>query len=133
MKKSIRPTWVPVVAALIEKGNQVLLGERPEGSQAGVWEFPGGKIEPQETPEAALARELQEELGIDAEIGPLMTATTHSYGEIHILLMIYKVNFWNGEPKAQHHTSIKWFKTSEIKNLKLPEANQKILKQLFKK
>jgi 8-oxo-dGTP diphosphatase len=127
-----RPIWIPVVTGLIRKGGKVLVGQRPIGhSLAGQWEFPGGKIEKGETPEAALARELNEELGIDAEVGILKLASTHSYGDTGILILFYEVLFWKGEPKAQHHMDLKWVEPSELHSLAIPDANRRILGRLI--
>ncbi len=126
-----RPVWIPVVTALIRRGEQVLVGQRPPGhTLAGQWEFPGGKIEKGESPEAALKRELYEELGIEAEIGPLRFAATHTYGEISILILFYDVYFWKGEPKLQQHTELRWTTPREFVQLPIPEANRKIAMNL---
>jgi 8-oxo-dGTP diphosphatase len=120
--------WLGVVAGLIRRDGEFLVGRRPEGhSLAGLWEFPGGKIERNEAPEVALARELREELGIEATIGPVRLAATHHYGESGILILFYDVLFWKGEPRAVHHAEIKWAKHEELMQLRLPEANQKLL------
>ena len=101
--KSRKGHWIPVVAGFLKKDGKILVGQRPENnSLPGQWEFPGGKIEPGETPEQALVRELQEELGIDAEVGDLKLACTHSYGDVGILILFYEILFWKGQPKAQH-------------------------------
>ncbi len=123
-----RPTWIPVVTALMRKNGLVLLGQRPEGnSLAGQWEFPGGKIELGESPKQALERELREELEIEAEIGELKFANTHSYGEKGVILLFYEVSFWKGEPKASHHTALKWVDPDQIPKMEIPEANRRIL------
>lgn len=130
MKKK-RNTWIPVVAGILKKDSKVLLGLRPqEKSLPGVWEFPGGKIENGESPEEALKRELREELGIQAEIGNLSVATTHTYGDIGILLLFYQVPFWKGEPKTVHHNDLKWMTLGELENVDLPEANKKVLDKI---
>jgi len=132
MTKTRKGYWIPVVTALMLKGDEVLLGLRPQGSNlAGYWEFPGGKIEPEEHPKEALKRELQEELGIEAEIGPLRFSGIHSYGETGVLLMFYEVPYWKGEPKTLHHEGLKWTKISDLKNEKLPEANYKVLDKIL--
>ena len=129
-----RPTWIPVVTGIIQKKDQVLLGKRPEeGSLPGAWEFPGGKIERDETPEQALARELNEELGIQAEVGELLFSVTHFYTpDIGILLLFYKIPFWKGSPKTQHHTDLKWTAIADLENIEFPEANKKILPRILK-
>ena len=127
-----RPTWIPVVTGLIRKGDKVLVGQRPVGhSLAGHWEFPGGKIEKNESPEEALARELKEELGIEADIGKLKLASTHSYGDTGIVIMFYEVRFWKGEPKTVHHMDLKWVEPDELKTLLIPDANKKIINRLI--
>lgn len=134
-KKTLRTkkNWIPVVAGIIKKGNQILIGQRPEThTLGGLWEFPGGKIEMGESPEYALQRELREELGIEAEIGDLKIACTHSYGEVGIIILFYEVLFWKGEPKAQHHTGLDWVAPSELPNRSIPEANRKNLPRIYK-
>jgi 8-oxo-dGTP diphosphatase len=127
-----RNIWVPVVAALIRRQGKVLVGQRPEGGAlAKTWEFPGGKIELEESPEGALARELKEELGIDAEIGKLAFAGTHTYGKTGIIFLFYDVKFWKGQIKPQQHMDLRWVSTKELKELELPEANTKFLKQIL--
>ncbi len=129
--KRRRGYWIPVVTAMMRRGDEVLLGLRPEGHNlAGFWEFPGGKVEPKEEPEKALKRELNEELGIDAEIGTIRFIGVHSYGNTGILLLFYEVPYWKGEPKTVHHDGLKWVKISELKNEHLPEVNIKLLDKI---
>lgn len=127
-----RPAWIPVVTGFIRKNGLVLVGQRPEGhSLAGQWEFPGGKIELGESPEQALKRELNEELGIEAEVGALRHSHTHSYGDRGILILFFDVLLWKGEPKSQHHTELKWIHPEELSKMEIPEANRKILAKLM--
>ena len=130
--KRKRPNWVPVVTAVLRQQDQVLIGLRPEGKNlAGQWEFPGGKLEIGETPEEALRRELKEELDIEAEIGQIQLAGTHSYGDTGILLLFFEVRYWVGEPKTKHHTELRWVHPEEIINLDIPEANRKLLDKIL--
>ncbi len=125
--------WIPVVAGFLKKDNRILVGQRPENnSLAGLWEFPGGKIELGESPEEALARELSEELGIEAEIGELKLSVTHSYNDVGIVILFYEVLFWKGEPKAKHHLMLEWIYPEELKERSIPEANKKVLQKIFK-
>lgn len=132
MNKIRRPSWLPVVAGIIKKDKKVLLGLRPENkSLAGLWEFPGGKIELGENPEQALKRELQEELGIDCDVGPLTVVTTHNYGDVGVIIVFYEVNFWRGEPKPIYHSDLKWVTTDELKKTPLPDANKLVLDRII--
>lgn len=129
---SKRLIWIPVVTGLLRKNGKVLVGQRPNGSSlAGQWEFPGGKVERDESPEQALARELKEELGIEADIGALKYASTHSYGETGIIILFYEVLFWRGEVKPVHHMDLRWIEPAELNSLKIPDANKKILDRLM--
>lgn len=132
-KKKPRSThWIPVVAGILRKGDLILVGQRPEGhSLGGLWEFPGGKIERGESPEQALIRELNEELGIDAEIGELKLSNTHSYGDVNILILFFEVRFWKGEAKPVHHVELQWIEPKELLNRPIPEANIKIMDKIF--
>lgn len=125
--------WIPVVAGFLRKDGKILVGQRPENnSLAGQWEFPGGKIETGETPEQALARELNEELGIEAEVGDLKLACTHSYGDVGILILFYEILYWKGEPRAKHHMMLEWIHPEELHHRNIPEANRKILNKIYR-
>src|SRR5215813_12762652 len=95
-----------VAAALVDPDGRVLIAQRPEGkSMAGLWEFPGGKIETAETPEAALIRELREELDIAVKepcLAPF-TFASHTYGAFHLLMQLYICRRWEGNPEPRHH------------------------------
>lgn len=112
--------------ALIDVDGRVLLAQRPEGkSMAGLWEFPGGKVEPDETPEAALIRELQEELGIDTWASCLapLTFASHSYENFHLMMPLFACRKWDGTPRAREGQTLKWVKPIEMGNYPMPAAD----------
>ena len=112
--------------ALIDADGRVLLAQRPEGkSMAGLWEFPGGKVEPGETPEHALIRELREELGIDTWqscLAPL-TFASHSYDEFHLLMPLFACRKWEGIVKAQEGQALKWVEAKNLRQYPMPPAD----------
>jgi len=112
--------------ALIDIDGRVLIAQRPEGkSMAGLWEFPGGKVEPGETPEHALIRELQEELGIDTWescLAPL-TFASHSYESFHLLMPLFACRKWNGTPQSRENQELKWVKPTQLKEYPMPAAD----------
>lgn len=122
---------LPVVAAaLVDADGRVLLQQRPPGgSLAGLWEFPGGKIESGETPEAALIRELREELGLDVEAACLAPATFASaaLGDRHLLLLLYACRKWRGQPRALHATALRWVRPVEMHALPMPPADRPLI------
>ena len=122
---------MPVVAAaLVDLEGRVLLQQRPEGkSLAGLWEFPGGKIEPGETPEAALIRELEEELAIVVPHACLAPATFASapLGDRHLLLLLYITRKWTGLPRALEATALRWVRPNEMHALPMPPADRPLI------
>ena len=112
--------------ALIDTDGRVLLAQRPEGkSMAGLWEFPGGKVEPDETPEAALIRELEEELGINTWqscLAPL-TFASHSYDEFHLLMPLFACRKWEGVPTSREGQRLKWARANELRDYPMPAAD----------
>lgn len=112
--------------ALIDVDGRVLLAQRPEGkSMAGLWEFPGGKVELGETPEAALIRELREELGIetwDSCLAPL-TFASHSYDDFHLLMPLFACRKWQGIPSPQEGQVLKWVRADALKDYPMPPAD----------
>lgn len=132
-KARVKKNWIPVSAGILKKDGRVLVGQRPENNTlAGLWEFPGGKIELGESPEQALARELNEELGIEAQVGELKMACTHSYGDVGIIILFFEVLFWKGEPKTKHHMNLEWVTPDELRQKNIPDANRKNLDRIFK-
>lgn len=115
-----------VAVALVDADGRVLLQQRPPGkAMADLWEFPGGKVEPGETPEAALVRELEEELGIETHSSCLAPATfaSEALGEMHLLLLLYVCRKWKGMPEARHATTLKWLKPAQMYALDMPPAD----------
>ena len=111
---------------LIDIDGRVLMAQRPEGkSMAGLWEFPGGKIHDGETPEAALVRELKEELDIDITescLAPL-TFASYSYDDFHLLMPLFACRIWKGEVKPMESQALKWVRPERILDLELPKAD----------
>lgn len=112
--------------ALIDSEGRVLLAQRPEGkSLAGLWEFPGGKVELGETPEAALIRELKEEIGIDTWrscLAPL-TFASHSYDDFHLLMPLFACRRWDGIPVPQEGQKLAWVKPQNLRDYPMPPAD----------
>src|SRR6266404_3882793 len=109
--EAARPIVLVAAVALIDTDGRVLLAERPAGKHlAGLWEFPGGKVESGETPEVALIRELKEELGIDVTAACLapFTFASHGYGNFHLLMPLWVCRRWQGTPVAREHQALKW-------------------------
>ena len=119
-----------VAAALIDGDGRVLVQQRPPGKpMAGLWEFPGGKLELGESPEAALIRELTEELGITVESACLAPATfaSESLGGRHLVLLLYALRKWGGVPVAHHATGLKWVRPLELHALDMPPADKPLI------
>ena len=112
--------------ALIDRDGRVLLAQRPEGkSMAGLWEFPGGKLEEGETPEAALVRELHEELGIetwDSCLAPL-TFASHKYEDFHLLMPLYACRKWSGIVQPKEGQTLKWVAARDLSKYPMPAAD----------
>ncbi|MDV5823313.1 (deoxy)nucleoside triphosphate pyrophosphohydrolase [Sphingobium naphthae] len=122
---SFSPLMV-VAVALVDGDGRVLLQQRPPGKpMAGLWEFPGGKVEPGETPEAALVRELEEELGIETQESCLAPASFASepLGDRHLLLLLYVCRKWRGVAEARHATALAWKRPAQMYALDMPPAD----------
>jgi 8-oxo-dGTP diphosphatase len=113
-------------AALVDVDGRVLICQRPEGKAlAGLWEFPGGKLEPGETPEDCLIRELEEELDIrvaHACLAPFVFAS-HTYDSFHLLMPLYLIRRWEGQVKAREHKAIAWVKPARLDDYPMPPAD----------
>ncbi len=120
------PLVLVAAAALVDVDGRVLICQRPEGKQlAGLWEFPGGKVEPGETPEACVIRELEEELGIvvtHACLAPFVFAS-HTYESFHLLMPLYLVRRWEGMLTAREHKALAWVKPSKLTDYPMPPAD----------
>ncbi len=119
-----------VAVALVDGERRILLQQRAPGrAMAGLWEFPGGKVEEGERPEAALARELEEELGIVVEIGsltPVAFASADNDGR-HMLLLLYLCREWRGEPRPLDAAALKWLRPDEMGALPMPPADEPLI------
>lgn len=112
--------------ALIDTDGRVLLAQRPQGkSMAGLWEFPGGKVEADETPEVALIRELYEELGIDTWASCLapLTFASHTYDDFHLLMPLFACRKWEGIPQPKEGQTLAWARANELRNYPMPPAD----------
>jgi len=127
------PVITVVAAVLVNDSGEVLLAQRPEGkSMAGLWEFPGGKIEAGETPEAALARELHEELAIEVttqDLAPL-TFASHSYERFHLLMPVYLCRRWRGNITPRESQNIAWVEKDALGDYPMPAADAPLLPTL---
>ncbi len=123
-------TLLVVAVALIDADGRVLLARRPEGKpMAGLWEFPGGKVEACETPEAALERELREELGIDVCVPCLapFTFASHAYDDFHLLMPLYVCRKWEGIVHAREGQETKWVRPGHLHNYPMPPADEPLI------
>ena len=122
-----------VTAAVIERGGKILIAQRRKGSAlGGKWEFPGGKIEPGETAEACLKRELKEEFEIESEIGEFIIASKFRYCLVPIELLAYRAKHLSGEFKISEHEEIRWVDPSELGSYDFMPADKPIVKLLSK-
>lgn len=116
--------------ALLDADGRILLAQRPEGkSLAGLWEFPGGKVEPGETPEETLVRELDEELGIQTKVACLspLTFASHSYETFHLLMPLYVCRRYEGIPTGREGQAIKWVKPQNLRDYPMPPADEPLI------
>jgi len=130
---SEHPILLVVACALVDADRRVLIAQRPQGKQlAGLWEFPGGKLEAGESPEAALIRELREELGIETKeacLAPL-TFASHSYDSFHLLMPLFVCRKWQGVPEAREHAALKWVRPQALRDYPMPPADAPLIAPL---
>ena len=127
------PLVLVAAVALLDADGRVLLAQRPAGkSMAGLWEFPGGKVEAGERPEAALIRELDEELGITVRepcLAPL-TFASHDYGDFHLLMPLYVCRRWEGRPTAREGQTLAWVRPAKLRDYPMPPADVPLIPML---
>jgi A/G-specific adenine glycosylase len=117
-----------IVVAVIERQGQYLIGKRgPDGMLAGLWEFPGGKLEAGESHQEALQRECTEELGVDVKVGGMISTVNHAYTHLKVTLNVYRCTILSGKPASKVHTSLKWVSPKEFDDFAFPKANHKFL------
>jgi 8-oxo-dGTP diphosphatase len=120
--------------ALVDTDGRVLLAQRPEGKQlAGLWEFPGGKVEPGETPEQCLIRELQEEIGIETDIPCLapLTFASHSYDDFHLLMPLFVCRRFRGIAQPKEGQTLKWVRPKQMRDYPMPPADAPLIQFLI--
>lgn len=120
--------------ALVDADGRVLLSQRPEGKNlAGLWEFPGGKIEPGETPEAALIRELEEEVGVTTRVACLapLTFASHSYDEFHLLMPLFVCRRFQGTARGLEGQALKWVRPRDMRDYPMPPADEPLIPYLI--
>ena len=125
-----RPILLVAACALIDTDGRVLLAQRPEGkSLAGLWEFPGGKVETGETPEETLIRELEEELGITTKVACLapLTFASHTYEAFHLLMPLYVCRRFEGIPHGREGQAIKWVRAKALRDYPMPPADEPLI------
>lgn len=128
-----KPILLVVACALVDTDRRVLIAQRPEGKHmANMWEFPGGKIEHGETPEAAIIRELREELDVETKeacLAPLSFAS-HTYEHMHLLMPLYVCRRWQGTPRAKEHQALKWVRPQALRDYAMPPADEPLIAAL---
>jgi len=130
MNSSAKPVLLVAACALIDADRRVLLAQRPEGkAMAGLWEFPGGKIEPGETPEETVIRELREELGVETKVECLaaLTFASHTYERFHLLMPLYVCRRFQGTPHPHEGQAIKWVRPQRLRDYPMPPADEPLI------
>ncbi len=130
MEVEPRPLLLVAACALVDVDGRVLIQRRPEGrAMAGLWELPGGKLRPGESPEACLVRELQEELGIEVRpacLAPL-TFASHAYEDFHLLMPLWVCRRWAGEPVGREGQALRWVRPRGLRELPMPPADPPLI------
>ena len=130
MSEAGKKILLVAACALLDQDGRILLAQRPEGkSLAGLWEFPGGKVEHGETPEETLVRELDEELGIKTKVACLapLTFASHTYESFHLLMPLYLIRRWSGTITAREHAAMAWVKPVKLSDYPMPPADEPLV------
>ncbi|WP_064686439.1 8-oxo-dGTP diphosphatase MutT [Rhizobium bangladeshense] len=133
MSEAGRKILLVAACALIDADGRILLAQRPEGkSLAGLWEFPGGKVEPGETPEETLVRELEEELGVKTKVACLapLTFASHSYETFHLLMPLYICRRYEGIAQGREGQALKWVRAQALRDYPMPPADEPLIPML---
>jgi 8-oxo-dGTP diphosphatase len=134
MADTSKPLVLVVACALVDTDGRVLIAQRPEGKQlAGLWEFPGGKVEGGETPEEAVVRELKEELDVETKVACLapLTFASHSYESFHLLMPLFVCRRFWGTPVAKEHQALKWVRPMQMRDYAMPDADTPLIAHLI--
>ena len=127
------PILLVSACALLDRDNRILIAQRPEGKHmAGLWEFPGGKVEAGETPEESLIRELEEELGVktwQSCLAPL-TFASHAYPDFHLLMPLFVCRKWEGTPLSNEGQQLKWVRVENLRDYPMPPADEPLIPAL---
>jgi 8-oxo-dGTP diphosphatase len=127
---TVKPILLVAACALVDADGRVLLAQRPEGKTlAGLWEFPGGKVEPGETPEETLIRELREEIGVETRTACLapLTFASHSYESFHLLMPLFVCRRFSGIPMPQEGQRLKWVRPQKMRDYPMPPADEPLI------
>ncbi|WP_296103419.1 8-oxo-dGTP diphosphatase MutT [uncultured Agrobacterium sp.] len=133
MDQTVKKILLVVACALLDQDGRILVAQRPQGkSLAGLWEFPGGKVEQGETPEETLVRELHEELGITTKIACLapLTFASHTYEAFHLLMPLYVCRRYDGIPHGREGQNVKWVKPQSLRDYPMPPADEPLIPYL---
>jgi 8-oxo-dGTP diphosphatase len=121
-----------VTAGIMEDNGRVLIGKRRPGKHmGGRWEFPGGKLEPGETPEEALARELEEELGVRARVGELLCVAAWEGDGLSLELLVYRVTGFDGSPELREHQELRWVAPADLASFDLADSDRSVARKLY--
>ena len=125
-----KPVLLVAAVALVDADGRVLLSQRPPGKQlAGLWEFPGGKVEPGETPEETIVREIAEEIGVETKVACLapLTFASHAYESFHLVMPLYVCRRYEGIPRGREGQALRWVKPRDLRDWPMPAADEPLI------